>query len=176
MFFLAANYGGIFISSKEQLFGTASEPQIGLSFLESQRPQATSFTAKAHVRQEREGNVATPWELGWLSLEQTIDFPSKITNKLGNGNGYGSNLDPKMELQLIGGIRLNFRLIYWYTWFLLWIHHYNYSYYSGVPPLLAKKWLRRAFLNRDLWTEKHVIFVWNLQGGLGCPTLCCGRR
>jgi len=63
MFFFAANYGGIFISSKEQLFG-ASEPQIGLSFLESQRPQATSFTAKAHVRQEREGNVATPWELG----------------------------------------------------------------------------------------------------------------
>jgi hypothetical protein len=65
MFFLAANYGGIFIlSSKEQLFGTASEPQIGLSFLESQRPQATSFTAKAHVSQEREGNAATPWELG----------------------------------------------------------------------------------------------------------------
>ena len=77
MFFLAANYGGIFISSKEQLFGTASEPQIGLSFLESQRPQATSFTAKAHVSQEREGNAATPWELG-LSLEQTIDFPLKI--------------------------------------------------------------------------------------------------
>ena len=46
----------------------------------------------------------------------------------------------------------------------------------GYPLCWPKKWLRRAFLNRDLWKEKMSFLFEICKGGLDGIMLCCGWR